>query len=114
MCPRWTSHCQGPAAACTGLDRCHPTPLTVPPSSPLSLSRVPSTLRLLDRQCLAGYMGRQRLLSFSSASRTGHLFWSASRTRGLTGRVAENILDAKTTALGEEDLEANNLVVTNF
>ena len=34
--------------------------------------------------------------------------------RGLTARVAENILDAKTTALGEEDLEANNLVVTKF
>ena len=45
---------------------------------------------------------------FLLASRTGHLFWSASRTRGLTARVAENILDAKTTALGEEDLEANN------
>ena len=34
-CPRWTSHCQGPAAACTGLDRCHPKPLSLlPPPHP--------------------------------------------------------------------------------
>ena len=93
-CPRWTSQCQGPLGACaglmpasltrgsTGLARCHPNHSHSSSSSPLSLSRVPSTSRLLDRRCLAGYMGWQRLPSFSSASRPGHLFWSASRTGG--------------------------------